>query len=78
MKEKTPRNKIPKHVKTLMIKKANLSRKVMKSLNWQKTYKMMTEIEDIELNLQENYKSKKWKQEKEAISEIKKNPKFLF
>ena len=78
MKETKSKNKIPKHVRALMFRKANLSRKVMKSLNWQKTYKIMKEIEDLEENLQANYKSQIWKQEKEVIAEIKKNPKFFY
>ena len=78
LKETRSRNRIPRHIRTLMLKKSILSKKIMNSLKWQKTYKMMQELEEIEEKLQENYKSQKWKKEKEAMVEMKRNPKFFY
>ena len=76
--ETRPRNKIPRHVRTLILKKSIMSNKIMTCLKWQKTYKMMQEVENIEQELQDNYKKQKWKKEKEAMGGIKRNPKHFF
>ena len=59
-----------------MRRKSKLSSKILASTSWQKNYKTMTELKEVEKELDEAYKARRVKAEEEAINKLKKNPKF--
>ena len=75
--DKVSSNKIPKQIRKLMRRKAKLSKKAL-STSWAKNYKVIKEIEEIELGLDQNYKSNRIKQENIAIKKLMKNPRFFY
>ena len=70
-------NKIPKKTRILLRKKTSISKKIMSTSNDSKTLRLMKKLDLIKAELQASYKTMKLKKEKEAISKIKKNPKFF-
>ena len=71
-------NKIPKKIRKLMRKKSKLSSKILSSTSWQKNYVTMIELRKIEEELDESYKAQRIKQEKDAIKNIKRNPRYFY
>ena len=61
-----------------MTRKSKLSQKILASKKWWKTVEMEDELENIETELDEEYKKKKMKAENDAIKKIKKYPKYFF
>ena len=72
------RNKIPKRIRALMKKKKKLSSKILSSSSWRKNYKTMVELEEVETEIDEEYKKRRLKEEKKAIGAIKRNPKYFY
>ena len=72
------KNKIPMKIRTLMKRKKKLSNKILSSTSWQKNYKTMVELREVEEEIDEEYKKSRLKQEKEAIKTIKHNPKYFY
>ena len=73
-----PRNKIPKRVRQLMKKKAKLSKKILASKQWWKTYEIVEKIEMIEKELDEEYTKMNTEAEYKAIQKLKKDPKYFY
>ena len=71
-------NKIPNLIINLMRKKTTMSKKILKSNSGDKTSKLMKSLEEIEKILETSYKAMKVKKEKEALTKIKRNPKFFY
>ena len=76
-KEKKQKNRIPKEMRKLMKKKSCLSKKIISSCSAIKTLKLMKTLEQIENELEVNYKRMKLKKEGEALGKIKRNPKYF-
>ena len=64
-----------KALPSLMKKKKKLSSQIPSSSSWRKNYKTMVELEDVENEIDEEYKARRLKEEKKAIGTIKRNPK---
>ena len=77
-KTKKTKNKIPLKIRTLMKRKKKLSSRILASKSWQKNYKTMMELREVEEEIDEEYKRCRAKQEKEAIKTIKHNPKYFY
>ena len=77
-KEKKQKNRIPKEMRKLMMKKSCLSKKIISSCSEIKTLKLMKTLEQIENELEVNYKRMKLKKEGEALGKIKRNPKYFY
>ena len=75
---KVTRNKIPKRIRALMKKKKKLSSQILSSSSWRKNYKTMVELEEVEEEIDEEYKARRMKEEKKAIGAIKRNPKYFY
>ena len=75
---KIARNKIPKKVRALMRKKKKLSSKLLSSTCWRRNYKTMVELEEVEKELDEEYKARRLREKKKAIGAIKRNPKYFY
>ena len=75
---KVTRNKIPKRIRALMKKKKKLSSQILSSSSWRKNYKTMVELEEVETEIDEEYKKRRLKEEKKAIGAIKRNPKYFY
>ena len=73
-----PKNFIPKRIRSLMKRKSKLSQKILASIKWWKTVEMEEELENIEMELDEEYKKKKMKAENDAIKKIKKDPTYFY
>ena len=71
-------NKIPKKVRLMLRKKRSISDKIMNSNSATKTGKLMLRLQKIEKELEENQKRWKMSKEKEALTKIKKNPKYFY
>ena len=76
-KKHKPGNKIPKRMRILMRKKTSISKKMMASSLSAKTLRLMKLLETIEMDLRTRYKNMKIKKQNEALSKIKKNPKYF-
>ena len=74
----TRKNKIPKTARRLMIKKRKLSDKMQTCKSKTKMVEMMHSLAKIEVELKESLDKHRRKKETEAISKIKRNPKFFF
>ena len=72
-----PKNFIPKRIRSLMKRKSKLEKQILASTKWWKSL-MEEKLEDIESELDEEYKKKKVKGEDEAIKKIKKDPKYFY
>ena len=72
------KNKIPKRIRALMKKKKKLSSQIFSSSSWRKNYKTMVELEEVEKEIDEEYKARRMKEEKKAIGAIKRNPKYFY
>ena len=72
------RNKIPKKVRLLMRRKKKLSSKILSSTCWRKNYKTMVDMEQVEKELEKEYKARRLKEEKKAIGAIRRNPKYFY
>ena len=77
-KENRKRNKIPRHLRIMMRKKTSISKKILLSSCATKTLRLMKALETIEKELELSYKSMKQMKEKEALSKIKRNPKYFY
>ena len=77
-KKNKPNNFIPKKVRQLMKRKSKLSSKILSSNKWWKVLEMEEELETIESELDEEYRTKKTKDESIAIKKIKKDPKYFY
>ena len=75
---KTRKNKIPKAVRALMKKKKTLSNKMLICKSKIKMVKMMKRLAQIESELSESLKKFRKKKENDAVSKIKRNPKFFY
>ena len=73
-----PKNKIPKRVRQLMKRKSKLSKLILASKQWWKTYEIVEEIEEIEKELDDEYTKNNVKVENEAIKRLKKDPKYFY
>ena len=71
-------NKIPKTIRILMRKKTIMSKKILKSNLAAKTLTYMHELNKIEKELETSYNKMKLMKEKEALSRIKRNPKYFY
>ena len=76
--KKMSKNKIPLKIRTLLKRKKKLSNKILSSTSWQKNYKTMVELKEVEEEIDEEYKRSRLKQEKDAIKTIKHNPKYFY
>ena len=77
--EKKPKNKIPKRVRKLMKSQKKLSTRILhKKMNWRTTMKLMEELEVVETEIENEYKTRKTKLENEAILKLKKDPKLFY
>ena len=76
--KKMSKNKIPLRIRTLMKRKKKLSSKILSSTSWQKNYKTMVELREVEEEIDEEYKKSRLNQEREAIKTIKHNPKYFY
>ena len=76
--KKKSNNKIPKRIRTLMKRKKKLSKNILASTSWQKNYKTMVELRQVEDEIDEEYKKRRLKEEKAAIQTIKQNPKYFY
>ena len=76
-KENRKRNKIPRHLRIMMRKKTSISKKILLSSCATRTLRLMKALETIEKELEVSYKSMKQMKEKEALSKIKRNPKYF-
>ena len=75
---KKPTNFIPKKVRQLMKRKKVLSERILKSKDWYKNYKVQLELEEVETELDEHYKSRRQTEEKDAISKLFKDSKYFY
>ena len=73
-----PKNKIPKRVRQLMKRKTKLSKRILSSKQWWKTYVVVEEIELIEKELEKEYTKMNIKAENIAIQKLKKDPKYFY
>ena len=71
-------NMIPRKVRLLMKKKRSISDNILKSKSGTKTRKLMQSLEAVEKTLEENQRMWKRKKENEALSKIKRNPKYFY
>ena len=80
LKEKVnkPKNFIPKRIRKLMKRKSKLGNQILASSKWWKTVKMEEELEQIEMELDEEYTKQKIKNENEAIKRISKDPTYFY
>ena len=61
-----------------MKRKLKISKKILSSTSWENNYKTTMELEEVEMNLDAAYKTRRMNVEKEAIKKLKKNPKFSY
>ena len=61
-----------------MKRKKKVSSQVLSSKSWQKNFKKMEELQEIEDELDKSYKANRQKKEKEAIKTLLKNPKYFY
>ena len=78
VKKRKKRKFIPKRIKTLMKRKDKISDRVLKSRSWEKNYKVIKELEEIEKEIDSAYKEKRKKEENSAIKKLKHNPAFFY
>ena len=78
IKENKPKNFIPKRIRKLMKRKSKLGNQILASSKWWKTVKMEEELEEIEVELDEEYTKQKIKNENEAIKRISKDPTYFY
>ena len=71
-------NFIPKKVRKLMKRKQVLSNRLMSSKNWHKNYKVKLELEEVEEELDENYKLRRQSEEKKAIGKLYSDSKYFY
>ena len=76
--QKKSKNKIPVRIRKLMKRKKKLSEKILSSHSWQKNYKNMVELREVEDAIDAEYKNSRLKQERAAIKTIKQNPKYFY
>ena len=75
---KLSNNKIPRHVRKLFKQKRSLTKGIMKTTSARRCLDLRRKIDSIELQLKASYVERRRKQEEEAISKIKKNPKAFY
>ena len=71
-------NKIPKKIRQLMRRKKKVSAQVLSSKSWQKNFKKMEELKEIENELDKSYRENRQKKEKEAIKTLLRHPKYFY
>ena len=72
-----PHNFIPKKIRQLMKRKRILSERMVKSKDWYKNFKVQLELEDVETELENHYKSRRKTEEKGAISKLFGDSKYI-
>ena len=68
--EKKGKKFIPQNVRKLLRRKMKLSNKLLKSADWKANYKTLEELEEVEIELKESYKSRRLKHKSEVIEKI--------
>ena len=71
-------NKIPKKARILMKQRRRIADKIRASSSWQKSMKLLGELEEKEKLLSTHYKERKMVLESAAIQKIKRDPKYFF
>ena len=74
---KVNRNKIPMKIRQLMKKKSKLSKKLLISESWEKNYKRIEELKEIEEELKNSYDEIRKKKEKKAIKTLLKTHNYF-
>ena len=72
------KNFIPKKVRKLMRRKKKLSERMFSSKLWQRNLKVEEELEAVEKEIDDHYKERRSKEEKDAIGKMKDNPKYFY
>ena len=76
--KRKPKNKIPKEIRLLMRQKHEISERIKKCKDWEKTFELSKQLEDKEIQLKEHYKERMLKVENEAIKRIKSDPNYFY
>ena len=71
-------NKIPRKIRILMRNKSKISKSIQRLKSVPRYLKLRSELESIEKLLKESYDKRRMKQEKEALSKMKKDPKAFY
>ena len=77
-KETKRRNKIPRAARILMNRKKNISNNIQKCKSGKQMTKLIQKLSLIENEIDESLKKQRVKSENDAISKIKRNPKYFF
>ena len=72
------KNKIPRNVRILMRNKTKISKGILMSKSGSKIASLKAQLHNIESKLENLYNKRRSSQEKDAISKIKKNPRFFY
>jgi len=75
---KTRRRQIPRERRILLRKRTKLRKKIQTISSADKMERILSKLQLIELELKENYDDDRITQEKKAVENIKKNPKFFY
>ena len=75
---KKTKNFIPKKVRKLMRRKKKLSERMFTSKLWQRNLKVEEELESVEKEIDDHYKERRSKEEKDAINKMNENPKYFY
>ena len=71
-------NKIPRKIRILMRNKSKISKSIQRIKSVPRYLKLRSELESIEKQLKDSYDKRRMKQEKEALSKMKKDPKAFY
>ena len=69
---------IPDNVRKLLRRKLKLSKRYLESNSWTKNHEVIEEIEAIEDKLKEEYRRKKYKEERKVLDKMDRDPSYFF
>jgi hypothetical protein len=75
---KPKRRYIPQEVRKLLRRKSKLSKRILSKSNWVQNMKIMEELEDVTVALDEMYLSRRRDMEAKAISRMKSDPSYFY
>ena len=71
-------NRIPRTIRVLMRNESKLSKAILTSKSGKKISNFKQKLQEIEADLEKHYSKRRESQENDAISKIKRNPKYFY